>query len=124
MRNGQAWPNSGGSEIEGNSGERVCVRSITRIFPATNSFTNEVRAVMPTTPFPALLGYPATVLTTLGPRLRDTRPPLRLAVQWLLLLPIGRKKSLEEAAFDSIRHRSGPERRSPPARLRDASRRE
>src|SRR5258708_21235696 len=37
IRNGQHCPNSGGSAICGNSGDRVCVRSTTRIRPDRRS---------------------------------------------------------------------------------------
>src|SRR5208282_1522523 len=42
MRNGQHWPNSGGSTICGNSGARVCVRSMTRICLDARSAANEI----------------------------------------------------------------------------------
>src|SRR6266851_2221547 len=40
MRNGHACPISGGSTICGKSGDSVCVRSTTRMLPATRSAAN------------------------------------------------------------------------------------
>src|SRR5216683_8135393 len=42
IRNGQHCPNSGGSAICGNSGDRVCVRSTTRIRPDRRSAASVV----------------------------------------------------------------------------------
>src|SRR5690606_38034433 len=43
MRNGQAWPSSGGRTIGGKSGDRVWVRSTTRMRPAARSPTSLAR---------------------------------------------------------------------------------
>src|SRR5690606_1034679 len=51
MRKGQAWPNSGGRTMVGNSGVRVSVRSTMRILPDSSSDMNwprtEVVMVVP-----------------------------------------------------------------------------
>src|SRR5690554_1757849 len=46
MRNGQAWPNSGGSTMVGKSGVRVSVRSTILIWPETSSAMNWVRTLL------------------------------------------------------------------------------
>src|SRR5580698_8331902 len=43
MRNGQHCPNSGGSTIWGNSGDKVCVRSTTRTRPEMRSAARAIR---------------------------------------------------------------------------------
>src|SRR5437016_11601089 len=47
MRNGHACPISGGSEMYGNSGESVSVRSTTLILPAARPLARSASALMP-----------------------------------------------------------------------------
>src|SRR5438132_7598282 len=57
MRNGHACPISGGSEMYGNSGESVSVRSTTLILPAARPLASSVSALI--APYPIGVGGPA-----------------------------------------------------------------